>query len=420
MSNPEWSRRDVLKTVGVGAVGLGVGAVALDRMDRYIVGARDADATLAAASVSDTREERIDLSKYTGLTLVVGAYSKATRQSLFSREDVAFVHPDHELSYVDAPASETPPASDQQSGEDQQPSDQVLPWGIDRVDADVAHAEGATGEGVHVGIVDGGITASHPDLEANLADPSVEGNHRAWVECSGDDCEHPWSDDGDHGTHVAGTVAATEGDSGVVGVAPEATLHALKVCGGAGGCRTSDIAGAIRYAADQGWDVVNLSLGGPSESPALQAAGEYARDSGVVLVAAAGNAGRPDSVGYPAAYDEFVAVSATTIDDGIASFSSTGPEVDVAAPGESVCSAVVDGHDVLDGTSMASPHVAGGVAQLLAAGTSPEEVRDRLLDSAEDIGNAEDEQGAGLLDVAAALDYDSDDDGTGDGTGCPA
>jgi len=414
MSNPEWSRRDVLKTLGVGAVGVGVGAAVLDQMNRYIVGARDADAAVAAASVSDVREERIDLTKHTGLTLVVGGYSQTSRQSLLSREDVAFVQPDRELSYVGVPAGESAPTAQQQV------DDQVLPWGIDRVDADVAHDEGATGEGVDVGVIDGGIAATHPDLEGNLADPSVDGNHRAWVECRGDDCEYPWSDDGDHGTHVAGTVAAADSASGVVGVAPEATLHALKVCSGAGGCRTSDIVGAVRHAADQGWDVVNLSLGSPAESPALQAAGEYARDSGVVLVAAAGNAGRPDSVGYPAAYEEFLAVSATTIDDGIASFSSTGPEVNVAAPGESVCSAVVDGHSVLDGTSMAAPHVTGAVAQLLASGASPEAVRGRLLDSAEDIGGSDDEQGAGLLDVAAALDYDSEDDGTGDGTGCPA
>jgi subtilisin len=252
----------------------------------------------------------------------------------------------------------------------------------------------------------------------NLADPDGDGTHKSWVECDEGDCEYPWSDEGGHGTHVAGTIAAA-GDTGVVGVAPEATLHALRVCDATGGCRTSTIIEAIQYAADRGWDVVNLSLGTPEESPALQAAGQYALEADLLPVAAAGNRGRPDSVGYPAAYDEFVAVSATDIDDAVTEFSSTGPEVDIAAPGKAVCSTYVDGYDLLDGTSMAAPHVAGGVAQLVANGSSPLEARDRLLETAEDLGRP-DEQGTGLVDVAAALGYDSSDDGTGDGTSCPS
>ncbi|PSQ18225.1 serine protease [Halobacteriales archaeon QS_8_69_26] len=407
MAKREWSRRDLLKSAATGALALGAGAAVVDRMNRYIVGAREGDAVAAAASVSDAGHDRIGLTEHTPFTLVTGVYSKARRQSLRDREDVAFVQPDRTLSYVGDP--------DGMEATD----GQTLPWGIDRVDADVAHDQGSTGEGVDVGVIDGGIDDAHPDLAPNLADPEVDGNHRAWADCEGDDCNYPWSDDGDHGTHVAGTVAAADGDDGVVGVAPDATLHALKVCGAGGNCRTSDIAEAIRHAADQGWDVVNLSLGSPRESPALQAAGRYALESGVLPVAAAGNRGAPDSVGYPAAYDEFLAVSATDIGDDLAGFSSRGPEVDVAAPGAQVCSAVVDGHGVFDGTSMASPHVAGAVAQLVADGHSPREARERLIDAAEDLGLADEEQGAGLVDVAAALGYDSDDDGTGDGTSCP-
>ncbi|WP_435361547.1 S8 family serine peptidase [Haloarchaeobius sp. DFWS5] len=410
MKRRGWSRRDLLKTTAVGGAVVGLGAAVVERMNRYIVGATDTGSITAAASVSDVQEERIALSEHTGLTLVVGSYSDGRRQSLLSREDIAFVQPDRTLELVSTPS-------------DQRDSDtagaQVLPWGIDRIDADVAHAERATGAGVDVGIIDGGIDDAHPDLQENLADPSVDGNHRAWVDCQGEDCPYPWSDDGNHGTHVAGTVAA-DGENGVVGVAPEATLHALKVCGSGGSCRTSDIADAIRHAADEGWDVVNLSLGAPQKAPALQAAGQYARKSGVLLVAAAGNRGQPDSVGYPAAYDEFVAVSATDIDDDIADFSSTGPEVDIAAPGKDVCSSIVDGHRVNNGTSMASPHVAGAAAQLLAAGHSQDEVVDQLTETAEDLGKSTDEQGAGLLDVAKALDYDSSDNGTGDGTSCPS
>jgi subtilisin len=405
MGTREWSRRDTLKSIGTAALAAGVGAAVYHRMTEYIVGTTSTDGIGAAASLSESDHAEIDLSEHTSVTLVCGLFSGARSQSLRSREDVAFVQRDRKLTHVSGGA---------------QSAAGTLPWGIDRVDADVAHTQGATGQGVDVCVIDTGITATHPDLQENVADPDVDDNHRAWAECSGEGCTYPWSDDGGHGTHVAGTIAAGAGEGGVVGVAPDATLHALKVCSGGGGCRTSAIAAAIRYATDQGWQVSNLSLGSPRESPALRTAGQYALGAGLVPVAAAGNRGRPDSVGYPAAYDEFLSVSATTIDDDIAAFSSRGPEVDIAAPGAEVCSASPGGHTVLGGTSMASPHVAGAVAQLRAAGHGPAEARQRLLDTAEDIGLPDTDQGAGLVNVAAALGYDSDDDGTGDGTGCPA
>ena len=408
MRERDWTRREMLKSVGTGVLGIGVAAGVYHHMNRYIVGTESEDGAVAAASVSDVDHRRIDLREHTSLTLITGVFSTARSQSLLSREDVAFVQPDRKLTHV----------SD--SDEGHLSSGQTLPWGIDRINAPVAHAEGATGEGVHVGVIDGGIDASHPDLEGNLADPERAENHESWTECSGGHCEYPWADDGGHGTHVAGTIAAADGDSGVVGVAPDATLHALKVCSQRGGCRTSSIVEAVRYAADQGWDVINLSLGSPLESPALQAAGEYALQAGVLPVAAAGNRGKPDSVGFPAAYDEFLAVSATDIEDGLADFSSAGPEVDVAAPGADICSATIGGHAVQNGTSMASPHVAGAAALLLAEGYSLSETRQRLLDTAADLGLDETEQGAGLVDVAAALGYDDGDGGTGDGISCPA
>jgi len=408
MGDSSWSRRDTLKSIGAGVLGIGVGAAVYHRMDEYIIGAKSDGGAAAAASVSESGYAEIDLDEHTSTTLVCGVFSGARSDSLASRDDVAFVQRDRKLTHV----------SGSQTGS--APSAGTLPWGIDRIDADVAHRQGATADGADVGVIDTGIGATHPDLSGNLADPEVEGNHEAWAECSGGDCTYPWSDDDGHGTHVAGTVAAAGGEDGVVGVAPDATLHALKVCSGSGGCRTSAIVAAIRYAADHDWDVMNLSLGSPRGSPALKTAGEYAVEAGLVPVAAAGNRGSADSVGYPAAYEEYLAVSATDIDDELAAFSSRGPEVDLAAPGAGICSTHPDGHTVLDGTSMASPHVTGAVAQLLSQGHTPAETRQRLLDTAEDIGHPDSHQGEGLVDVAAALGYDSGDDGTGDGVSCPA
>ena len=407
MVQRSWSRRDLLKSAGAGVVAAGASGGVLAWMDEYIVGAKSGAGVEAAASVSDTEHARIDLREHTGLTLVCGQYSADRGEALHGRDDVAFVQRDRRLTYVSTPTTEAASVDAE-----------VLPWGVDRVDADVAHGEGSTGAGGDVAVVDGGIDPTHPDLEGNLADPDSDGAHESWVDCSEGDCEYAWADEGGHGTHVAGTIAA-DGSDRVVGVAPAATLHALKVCGSGGQCRTSAIVEAIRYAADQGWDVINLSLGSPQESPALQQAGKYARKAGVLPVAAAGNRGSPDSVGYPAAYPEYLAVSATNADDDVAEFSSTGPEVDVAAPGAGVCSSFVDGYESLDGTSMASPHVAGAAAQVLADGDDAAAAERRLLDSAEDIGKPDAEQGAGLVDVAAALGYDSSDDGTGDGPGCP-
>jgi subtilisin len=283
---------------------------------------------------------------------------------------------------------------------------QTLPWGIDRVDAEVAHANGETGNGADIAIIDTGIDSDHPDLQANV------GAGKAYVSCRGGpkDCRYAWDDDNDHGTHCAGISDALNNNEGVVGVSTEATLHAVKVLDNGGSGSWSDVAAGIEYTADQGWDVGSLSLGGSSGSQTVKDACTYAYNKGVLLVAAAGNDGPcSDCVGYPAKYSECIAVSATSSDDSLASFSSTGPEVELAAPGENVYSSVIGGYDYFNGTSMACPHVAGAAGQLMANGYTNTETRDRLASTAENIGLASNESGSGLLDVAAALGLDSSD-----------
>ncbi|WP_435358073.1 S8 family peptidase [Haloarchaeobius sp. DFWS5] len=292
---------------------------------------------------------------------------------------------------------------------------QTEPWGVERVDADVAHANGETGDGADIAIIDTGIDSDHPDLQANLGEGHAvtgcgDGGFTCYFYGNSNDCYEPWDDDNDHGTHCAGIANAVNNSQDVVGVSTEATLHAVKVLDCAGSGSYSDIAAGIEYVADQGWDVASMSLGG-SSSQMVKDACVYAADRDVLLVAAAGNDGAcTDCVGYPAAYPEVIAVSSTNQNDELSSFSSQGPEVEIAAPGSNITSTVPSGTASFSGTSMACPHVAGAGAQLMSNGASASSARSTLGSTAEDIGLAENESGNGLLDVAAALGLDSSDD----------
>jgi len=294
---------------------------------------------------------------------------------------------------------------------------QSLPWGQDRVDSEVAHSNGDTGDGADIAILDTGIDSDHPDLTANIGAGkafvtcSTRGGCRYGAKPADNTCYTSWDDDNDHGSHCAGIADAVDNSQGVVGTSTKATLHAVKVLDKCGSGSFSDIAAGVEYVADQGWDVGSMSLGASSSSEALRDACQYAHDKGVFLVGAAGNSGPcTDCVGYPAAYDTVMAVSATTESDTLAEFSSTGPEVEIAAPGDTVNSTIPGGYDEFSGTSMSCPHVAGAAGQLMANGATNTEVRDTLKSTAEDIGLGGNEQGSGLLDVAAALGYDSSDD----------
>ncbi|WP_101297063.1 S8 family peptidase [Halegenticoccus soli] len=344
---------------------------------------------------------------------VVGTFPSESCSMLSSRSDVRYVEPDGILEATGHGSSGT----------------QTIPWGVDRIDADEVHHDGYTGRGADIAIIDTGIDSDHPDLQANL------GAGNAYVPCgttvsgepctqsNGNDCLQPWDDDNDHGTHVAGTADAVNNAEGVVGVSTRATLHALKAldCNGQG--YYSDVAAAIVYTADQGWEVANLSLGGDVGSQTVHDACKYAYRNGVLLVAAAGNDGCEGCVDYPAAYPEVIAVSATTRNDAVASFSSTGPQIELAAPGAEIYSTVAGGYATFSGTSMAAPHVAGAGAQLMVVGfnnannvtydesgelsqdsyENPDGARGRLRQTAEDLDLPASAQGYGLVDVEAAL-----------------
>ncbi|MBA4371132.1 MAG: peptidase S8 [Coriobacteriaceae bacterium] len=265
---------------------------------------------------------------------------------------------------------------------------EVLPWGVRRVGADVVWPAN-TADPVKVAVVDTGIQPDHPDLVGNVKDGMSAVSYTT-----------KWADDNGHGTHVAGTIAAVDNSIGVIGVAPAADLYAVKVLDRRGSGWLSDIIEGLQWSAVNGMDVVNLSLGTSVYSASFDAAVQNTIDSGVVVVAAAGNSGPGENtVGYPAAFPNVIAVAATDSSDNVAWFSSRGPQVTIAAPGVSVYSTYKgSAYQTLSGTSMASPHVAGAVALTLntapgawdidSDGWDPAEVRAKLIAGAEDLGPA--------------------------------
>ncbi|MFO7612671.1 MAG: S8 family peptidase [Clostridia bacterium] len=279
---------------------------------------------------------------------------------------------------------------------------QITPWGVDRIDADLSwHLVGAAV--VKVAVLDTGIDLDHPDLAAN-----IKGGYNVISPRKTAD------DDNGHGTHVAGIIAAVNNDFGVVGVGPTLDLYAVKVLDRRGSGTISTIIAGIEWAIANDIDVINMSLGGAG-SISLQEAVIKAYNAGIVLVASAGNS-YGGSVGYPAAYVQVIAVSSIDSNDRISSFSSIGPEVDVAAPGGYIYSTYKGGvYAYMSGTSMAAPHVTGAVAVLLTRpdiadfdgdGTiEPGEVYDIITGTAEDLGdpNYDTSFGFGLVDVPAML-----------------
>ena len=293
------------------------------------------------------------------------------------------------------------------------PNDPLLKdqWHMERVGATRAW-DFATGRGVTVAVVDTGIACEDHG-------PFMKGTDLAGTECVGGwnlvtGNEHA-NDDQGHGTHVAGTIAqSTNNAIGGSGVAFHARLMPVKVLNESGWGTTADVADGIRWAADHGAHVINLSLGGPRNSRVLQKAIDHARSRDVVIVAAAGNSG--GSVGFPGASEGVIGVSATDQEDKIAKFSSRGDGVDIGAPGVSVTQQTIcnkgrnkcENFPAWNGTSMASPHVAGAAALVMSLGvTDPAAVEDALKKSARVVdtsGGADKLYGAGVLQAAAAAE----------------
>ncbi|MBS4218969.1 S8 family serine peptidase [Bacillus sp. FJAT-49711] len=229
---------------------------------------------------------------------------------------------------------------------------------------------------ITVAVIDAGVQTTHPDLKGKIVSPynAVTGGKTF--------TPHP------HGTHVAGIIAASMNKAGVAGIAPNVKIMPINAFYG-DQADMYDVALALVYAADKGADIVNMSLGGEAYSYVLDYAAEYAKSSGVVLIAAAGNS-NTSRYTYPAALSSVLGVSATNKSDGITDFSNYGYYIDLAAPGQDIYSTVTgSSYQNMNGTSMASPVVSGVAALVLSKNPllSADQVYDILKTSSVDLGS---------------------------------
>jgi subtilisin family serine protease len=264
---------------------------------------------------------------------------------------LASIRADSRVAYVEADGAVTAMA-------------QTLPWGVDKIDADLSSTFAGNGSGainnVNVYVIDTGIDVAHTDLNV------VE--HVNFAGGPNKDCNG-------HGTHVAGTIAAIDNFADVVGVAPGAPLHGVKVLGCGGSGTFSGVIKGVDWVTAHAIKpaIANMSLGGGGNT-ALDDAVHHSADSGIFYSLAAGNSGADACSSSPARagiYNGVATVAATDSNDSEASWSNYGLCVDIWAPGVNILSTKKGGGTTtMSGTSMASPHVGGGGALYLSTHTS--------------------------------------------------
>ncbi|MGD6817439.1 S8 family peptidase [Metabacillus sp. 84] len=284
------------------------------------------------------------------------------------------------------------------------------PYGIQMINAPELWEQGVKGKAAVIAILDTGCDSSHPDLKDRII------GGKSFVE--GD--EGDYSDSHFHGTHVAGTVAASLNGQGVTGAAPEAQLLILKVLGDDGSGSYEGITDAIRYAAEWKGEngetvrVISMSLGGPEDVPELHEAIRDAVAKQILVVCAAGNEGdgreETSEQAYPGFYKEVVQVGAINEKKELADFSNTNDEIDLVAPGVNILSTYPGGkYAKLSGTSMSTPHASAAAALLIQkeekefgrALTEPE-VYAQLCKNTVSIGLSKKAEGNGLVFLRAS------------------
>jgi subtilisin family serine protease len=327
--------------------------------DRYIVVLKDA--------VDPTAVADIHAKRYGAAVDHVWGYAIHGYSAAIPNDRVAAVRADANVSYVVADGTASIDA-------------QTLPWGVDKIDADLSSTKAGDGTDSVAGnayVIDTGIDTSHPDLNVVEFQQYAGGPHK---DCNG------------HGSHVAGTIGAKDNTEGVVGVAPGIPLHAVKVLNCSGSGTWSDVISGINYVAAKApaGSVANMSLGGPANQAVDDAVQNAAKT--VFFAVAAGNSSADACGSSPAragsgTNNGVATAAATDSADNEASFSNFGACVDIWAPGVNILSTYKGGgYATLSGTSMASPHVAGGAALYLSSplntGKSPSQVESALKGAA--------------------------------------
>jgi len=320
----------------------------------------------------------MDVGQFSLVKATKGTDVKALAQSLLNHPSIEFVEPNHVLSADTAPKD---PGYARQ-------------WHLPKINALKAWQTTKGNSNIIVAVVDNGIETTHSEFAGKIISPYDVLTNRGSVPR------------GEHGTHVAGIIAAALNNKGVVGVAPNVKIMPVNVFSGES-ATSYYVALGIIYATNQGANIINLSLGGYSSSYYLETAVEYAASKGVILVAAAGNDDTRQRT-YPAALEPVIAVSATNKQDYITQFSNYGDYIDISAPGENIYSTFPgNSYRSLSGTSMAAPVVSGTAALILSKNPllTREEVRNILARSTVDLGDKGWDvfYGYGRIDVYKAL-----------------
>lgn len=271
-------------------------------------------------------------------------------------------------------------------------SDNFEQWNLEPIQVKQAWKAGLTGKNIKIAVIDSGISP-HDDL-------SIAGGYSAVSYTSS------YKDDNGHGTHVAGIIGAKHNGYGIDGIAPEAQIYAVKALDQNGSGDLQSLLQGIDWSIANGMDIVNMSLGTTSDSKILHDAVNKAYEQGVLLVAASGNDGNGKPVNYPAAYSSVVAVSATNEKNQLASFSTTGDEVEFSAPGTNITSTYLNQYYATgSGTSQATPHAAAMFALLKQRDPAETNVqlREEMRRNIVDLGTAGRDQqfGYGLIQYKA-------------------
>lgn len=286
---------------------------------RYIVGTRHGSGARVPLQVDQERPAE----SLRHLDMVIVDLTDEEASTLRRNRQVRFVEPDREVRLLGDGASAAPVSQLRDRGA------QSTPYGISMVQAPQLWPF-ATGKTIKVAVIDTGIERGHPDLA---------GAYRGGYDFVNKD-DDPLDDNG-HGTHVAGTIAAANDATGVVGVAPEVEIYALKVLGSSGSGTLSSVISALNWAIDNKMNVLNLSLGSNESSTSEEAAFKRVADAGIIAVAASGNdydTMQVDGIAFPAGYPTVLSVGAIDKNSVVAEFSQRGADLKVVAPGVSVLS----------------------------------------------------------------------------------